>query len=65
MIAALPASTFIDGLPTRLKAEKTCDVTMTVGFHLSDSDHSYAIRLRRGVARSNIAHPTGRISRSV
>jgi alkyl sulfatase BDS1-like metallo-beta-lactamase superfamily hydrolase len=50
LIAALPASTFIDGLPTRLKAEETCDVTITVGFHLSDSHQSYGIRLRRGVA---------------
>jgi alkyl sulfatase BDS1-like metallo-beta-lactamase superfamily hydrolase len=56
LIAALPASTFIDGLPTRLKAEETYDVTMTVGFHLSDSDHSYAVRLRRGVAE--IEHRT-------
>jgi alkyl sulfatase BDS1-like metallo-beta-lactamase superfamily hydrolase len=56
LIAALPASTFIEGLPTRLKAEETCDVTMTVGFHLSDSDRSYAIRLRRGVAE--IEHRT-------
>jgi alkyl sulfatase BDS1-like metallo-beta-lactamase superfamily hydrolase len=50
LIAALPASTFLDGLPTRLKAEETRDFTITVGFHLSDGDHSYAIRLRRGVA---------------
>jgi alkyl sulfatase BDS1-like metallo-beta-lactamase superfamily hydrolase len=56
LIAALPASTFIDGLPTRLKAEETCDVTMTVGFHLSDSHQSYGIRLRRGVAE--IEHHT-------
>jgi alkyl sulfatase BDS1-like metallo-beta-lactamase superfamily hydrolase len=56
LIAALPASTFIDGLPPRLKAEETCDITMTVGFHLSDSDQSYAVRLRRGVAE--IEHRT-------
>jgi alkyl sulfatase BDS1-like metallo-beta-lactamase superfamily hydrolase len=50
LIAALPASTFIEGLATRLKAEATYDITMTVGFHLPESDQSYAIRLRRGVA---------------
>jgi alkyl sulfatase BDS1-like metallo-beta-lactamase superfamily hydrolase len=57
LIAALPASTFIDGLPTRLKAEETYNVTMTVGFHLSDCDQSYAIRLRRGVAEVEHRQP--------
>jgi alkyl sulfatase BDS1-like metallo-beta-lactamase superfamily hydrolase len=50
LLAALPARAFVDGLMTRLKAEDTFDVTMTVGFRFADIGEAYAVRLRRGVA---------------
>ena len=45
LLTALPARAFVDGLMTRLKAEDTFDVTMTVGFRFSDIGEAYAVRL--------------------
>ena len=51
LIAALPARGFVEGLPPRLRAEDTLEVTMTVAFRFPDSDETYGITLHRGVAR--------------
>jgi alkyl sulfatase BDS1-like metallo-beta-lactamase superfamily hydrolase len=51
LVAALPAKAFVEGLTTRLKAEDTLDVTMTVGFRFPDTGESCGIALRRGVAQ--------------
>src|SRR5262245_26901747 len=37
LVAALPAKAFVEGLTTRLKAENTLDLTMTVGFRFPDT----------------------------
>jgi alkyl sulfatase BDS1-like metallo-beta-lactamase superfamily hydrolase len=49
--SALPGRVFVEGLTTRLKAEDTLDVTMTVGFRFTDTGEAYSIMLRRGVAQ--------------
>ena len=51
LLAALPAKTFVEGLPARLKAEETLDVTMAVGFRFPDINEAYAVQIRRGVAQ--------------
>jgi alkyl sulfatase BDS1-like metallo-beta-lactamase superfamily hydrolase len=50
LVAVLPARAFVEGLTTRLKAEDTVDVTMTVGFRFPDTAEAFCLRLRRGVA---------------
>src|SRR5262249_59723943 len=50
LVAALPAKAFVDGLPARLKAEETLDVSMTVGFRFPDVNEAYGVQIRRGVA---------------
>jgi alkyl sulfatase BDS1-like metallo-beta-lactamase superfamily hydrolase len=49
LIAALPAKAFFEVLTTRIKAEDTLDVTMTVGFRFPDVAEAFCLRLRRGV----------------
>jgi alkyl sulfatase BDS1-like metallo-beta-lactamase superfamily hydrolase len=51
LVAALPARSFVEGLPARLKAEDTLNVRMTVGFHFPDVGEGYGIEIRRGVAQ--------------
>jgi alkyl sulfatase BDS1-like metallo-beta-lactamase superfamily hydrolase len=51
LVTALPARTFVEGLPTRLKAEETLDIDISVGFRFPDSQEVYGIELHRGVAR--------------
>lgn len=51
LVTALPARVFVEGLPPRLKAEETLEITITVGFRFPDSNEAYGIRLDRGVAR--------------
>jgi alkyl sulfatase BDS1-like metallo-beta-lactamase superfamily hydrolase len=50
-VTALPARTFVEALPTRLKAEETLDIDISVGFRFPDSQETYGIELHRGVAR--------------
>lgn len=50
-VTALPARNFVEGLPTRLKAEQTLDIDLSVGFRFPDSQEAYGIELYRGVAR--------------
>jgi len=49
-VAALPARVFVESFRTRLKAEDTLDVTMTVGFQFPDIGEAYGVAIRRGVA---------------
>jgi len=60
LIMALPAKAFLETLTTRLKAEDTLEVTMTVGFSFPDVGEAYYFRLRRGVAEvdENLAGAT-------
>jgi alkyl sulfatase BDS1-like metallo-beta-lactamase superfamily hydrolase len=51
LVAALPARAFVEGLATRLKAEDTLDVTMTVGFRFPDVDEAYGVVIRQGVVQ--------------
>ena len=51
LLAALPARPFVEGLPARLKAEDTLDVTMAAGFRFLDIGEVYGIEVRRGVAQ--------------
>jgi alkyl sulfatase BDS1-like metallo-beta-lactamase superfamily hydrolase len=49
-VASLPARIFVESFRTRLKAEDTLDVTMTVGFRFPDIGEAYGVAIRRGVA---------------
>lgn len=51
IIAAFPARSWVEGFTTRLKAEETLDVRMTVGFIFPDVNESHALEIRRGVAQ--------------
>jgi len=51
LVTSLPTRAFVKGLTTRLKAEETLDLTMTVGFRFPDTGEAYGITLRRGVAQ--------------
>jgi alkyl sulfatase BDS1-like metallo-beta-lactamase superfamily hydrolase len=50
-IAALPARVWVQGLTTRLEAEKTLDVHTTMAFWFPDTKEEYALEVRRGVAQ--------------
>ena len=50
-IAALPARVWVEGLTTRLEAEKTFDVNTTMAFWFPDTKEEYALEVRRGVAQ--------------
>jgi alkyl sulfatase BDS1-like metallo-beta-lactamase superfamily hydrolase len=49
-VASLPARIFVESFGTRLKAEDTLDVTMTVGFRFPDIGEAYGVAIRRGIA---------------
>ena len=49
-VASLPARIFVESFRTRLKAEDTLDVTMTVGFRFTDIGEAYGVMIRRGIA---------------
>ena len=51
LVSALPARIFVESFRTRLKAEDTLDVAMTVGFRFPDIGEAYGIAIRRGVAQ--------------
>jgi alkyl sulfatase BDS1-like metallo-beta-lactamase superfamily hydrolase len=51
LASALPARIFVESFRTRLKAEDTLDVAMTVGFRFPDIGEAYGIAIRRGVAQ--------------
>jgi len=51
LVSALPAKIFVESFRTRLKAEDTLDVAMTVGFRFPDIGEAYGIAIRRGVAQ--------------
>ena len=51
LAAAFPASVWVEGFTTRLKAEQTLDVNLTMGFIFPDVRESYALEIRRGVAQ--------------
>ena len=49
-VASLPARIFVESFSTRLKAEQTLDLTMTVGFRFPDIGEAYGVAIRRGIA---------------
>lgn len=51
LIGALPARTFFEFLATRVKAEDTLGVTMTVGYRFPDIHEEFSLQLRRGVVQ--------------
>jgi alkyl sulfatase BDS1-like metallo-beta-lactamase superfamily hydrolase len=57
LVAAFPARAWVEGFTTRLKAEQTLDVKMTVGFRFLDVNESYGLEIRRGVAQFHDAMP--------
>ena len=59
VIASFPSQALVEGFSTRLKAEQTLDVQMTMGFRFSDVGESYALEIRRGIAQFHDA-PSGR-----
>jgi alkyl sulfatase BDS1-like metallo-beta-lactamase superfamily hydrolase len=56
-IAALPARVWVEGLETRLEAEKTLDVDKTMAFWFPDTKEEYSLEVRRGVAQFS-DHPS-------
>ena len=50
-IAALPARVWVEGLTTRLEAEKTFDVHTAMSMSFPDTKESYRVEVRRGVAQ--------------
>ncbi len=50
-IAALPARVWVEGLETRLEAEKTADVHTTMAFWFPDTKEEYSLEVRRGIAQ--------------
>jgi alkyl sulfatase BDS1-like metallo-beta-lactamase superfamily hydrolase len=57
-IAALPARVWVEGLTTRLAAEKTLDVDTTMGFRFRDTNESYTLEVRGGIAQFGGSTPT-------
>src|SRR3977135_662407 len=51
LMQAFPARALVEGFTTRLKAEQTLDVKMTVGFRFPDVNESFGLEVRRGVAQ--------------
>jgi len=51
VVAALPTRTFLEGMTARLKAEDALDAHVTTGFRFIDTQQSYALEVRRGVAQ--------------
>lgn len=49
-IGALPASAFVEGLTTRLRAEEALDMTMAIGWVFPDIGESFGLTIRRGIA---------------
>ena len=50
MLAAMPISTFFDGMAVNLDAEKAADKVMTVRFEFTDVNEQWHYLLRRGVS---------------
>ncbi len=51
VLAALPAAVLLEGMTSRLKAEVTLDLHLTLGVKFADSNESHAIEIRRGVVQ--------------
>ncbi len=51
LVAAFPASSWVEGFTTRLKAEQSFDVQMTMGFRFPDVKQSCGLEVRRGIAQ--------------
>ena len=54
---AFPAGTAVESWTTRLVAEKTIDVCMTLGFRFPDEKEAYGFEIRRGVAEFHQKFP--------
>jgi len=50
VLSLFPAVNQVEGMPVRLKAEETFDLTQAVGFRYTDTDEEYTLEIRRGVA---------------
>ncbi len=57
VIAAIPPGQVIDNLRVQIKSEETEDVTMTLGFEITDLNEAYALEIRRGIVESHIGVP--------
>ena len=55
VLAALPAAVLLEGMTSRLKAEATLDLNLTLAVKFADSNEGHALEIRRGVAQF---HPT-------
>ncbi|MCF7982467.1 MAG: MBL fold metallo-hydrolase [Pseudomonadales bacterium] len=51
IIAAMPPEVSVKGWITRLKAEQTLDVQLTLGFEFTDLDQSFGLEIRNGVCQ--------------
>ena len=59
VIAAIPPGQVIDNLKVQIKSEETVDVTMILGFEITDLNEAYALEIRRGIVESRIGVPEG------
>jgi alkyl sulfatase BDS1-like metallo-beta-lactamase superfamily hydrolase len=57
IVTALPAAVSINGWTTRLKAEETLQVTMSLGFIFTDLQQQFALSIRRGICQFNKSLP--------
>lgn len=57
VIERLPLVNLLEKIVTRVDAERTKDVHMTLAFHLTDSDHDYALEIRRGIVQLHRHRP--------
>ena len=51
MVRAFPTAKLIESFRYRLEAEKTLDVSMTMGFSFPDVDEEFGLEIRRGIVQ--------------
>jgi alkyl sulfatase BDS1-like metallo-beta-lactamase superfamily hydrolase len=57
ILERLPLVNLLEKMLTRIDAEQTQDVHMTVPFHLADSGQDYALEIRRGIVQLHRRQP--------
>jgi alkyl sulfatase BDS1-like metallo-beta-lactamase superfamily hydrolase len=62
VLKRFPASSQVEALPVRLKAEETFDVNASLGFRYSDVNEDYTLEVRRGVAEVRSGLPGNAIA---
>ncbi len=57
MLRSFPVERFMRALPVYLDGDKSRDTEVTVGFHFTDTDEHFTVRVRKGVAEVDDAAP--------